>query len=98
MPTEQCETARAPRRHEQLLNMLDNLRSVTDRINDVNKRLGVKSRPQPAAVPAPVDPTMKVAQGTEDNLVSVLDMLPDAVAREIGRVSSAITDLEDNLQ
>lgn len=90
-----ADCARTPR-HDQLLQMVEQLRSVTDHINDVNKRLGVKSiMKSPSACPPPMPMATPVAP--VDDLVSVLDMLPSVVGSEIDRIHRAISDLQENL-
>lgn len=89
-------TAGKQPRHEQLKSMLNNLRSVTDHINELNLKVGVKPKAQPAPPPV-ATPVMSAPTKPVDDLISVLDMLPEAVASEVARIQRAIYDLEDNL-
>lgn len=89
---EACEAAAGrPPRHEQLLDMLNKVRTVTDHLNDINTRLGVKRSGDkivgepPNSVPTPSLPV--------DTLVNVLDMLPIAVANEVDRLHKALDEL-----
>lgn len=93
MSEEKC--SREPR-HNELKSMLSHLRTVTDHINELSEKLGVSSVPKATSAPttpsaAPQPPKLS------DNLISVLNMLPDAVRREVEILHSAISDLEENL-
>jgi len=79
-------------KHNQLLDALNNLRTVTDHVNDLALDLGVKrSEPIPEPMTATKEPN------TVDNLVNVLDMLPHAMRCEVERIHTTLSDIKNSL-
>lgn len=84
-------------RYNQLLDSLNNLRTVTDRVNDLALSLGVP-RAEPIAAPAMKEPATKnPAPAQVDNLVSVLNMLPQAIDCEVERIHATLSDIQNSL-
>lgn len=97
VPTAQvaAESCGKKSRHINLLDMLNDLRNVTDHINNLAMILGVPREAMP--VPNEIDTKSPHAPVPLDDLISVLDMLPQAVSSEIARIHQAVNDIENSL-